>query len=213
MGRAMIEPSTTIFLLSPANLGGQRARTLLNPTARFPLAQHLRTEGATIADAFSFVSGLYFRGKVAYARRFGRAPEGNAAALVMTAGGGLCPLDEVITVERLQRWAGVAIHHANDHFTAPMIRHAHELLDVHDEQARFVLLGSVATQKYVRPLLEVFGDRLLFPADFAGRGDMARGSLMLRAADAGRELAYVEVETALQEGAPSRGRLARLPTR
>jgi hypothetical protein len=186
---------------------------LLTPTARFPLARRLREEGASIADAFSFVSGLYFRGKVAYARRFGWAPEGKPAALVMTAGGGLCPLDEPVTVERLRRWAGVAIHHANAHFTAPMIRHAHELLDAHDERARFVLLGSVATEKYVRPLLEVFGDRLLCPGEFAGRGDMARGSLMLRAVDAGNELAYVEVESALQDGPPSRARLARLPGR
>jgi hypothetical protein len=209
----MTAQAATIFLLSPANLAGQRARMLLNPAARFPLAQRLHAEGAPIADAFSFVSGLYFRGKVAYARRFGWAPAAKPAALVMTAGGGLCPLDEVVTVDRLQRWAGVAIHHANDHFTAPMIRHAHELLDAHDEQARFVLLGSVATQKYVRPLLEVFGDRLLFPGDFAGRGDMARGSLMLKAVDAAAELAYVEVEAALRDGAPSRARLARLPAR
>jgi hypothetical protein len=203
----------TIFLLSPANLGGQRARLLLSPGARSPLARRLRQEGAPLADAFSFVSGLYFRGKVAYVRRFGHAPEGMPAGLVMTAGGGLCPLDELVTVQRLQRWAGVSIHHANPHFTAPMTRHACELLEAHDEHARFVLLGSVASQKYVAPLLEVFGDRLLFPGDFAGRGDMSRGALMLRAVEAERELSYAEVGAALEDGAPSRGRLARLPAR
>ena len=46
---------------------------------------------------------------------------------------------------------------------------------------QFVLLGSVATDKYVGPLLDVFGDRLYFPATFAGRGDMSRGGLLLRA--------------------------------
>lgn len=205
---------TTIFLLSPVNLGGQRARLLMNPAADFPLAQRLRAgEGAPLAETFSFVSGLYFRGKAAYAGRFGRAPGTLPAALVMTAGGGLCPLDEPITLERLRRWAGVSIDQANPHFTAPMIRHAHELLQAHDERARFVLLGSVATRKYVAPLLDVFGDRLLFPADFAGRGDMSRGSTMLRAVREDRELAYVEVEGAVEGGPPSRAGMARLPTR
>jgi hypothetical protein len=209
----MSAQAATVFLLSPANLAGQRARVLMNPAAQFPLARRLREEGVTLADAFSFVSGLYFRGKVAYARRFGQAPAEMPAGLVMTAGGGLCPLDERITVERLRRWAAVSIHHANPHFTAPMIRHACELLEAYGERARFVLLGSVATQKYVTPLLEVFGDRLLFPGDFAGRGDMSRGALLLRAVEADRELAYAEVESALQDGAPSRARLARLPAR
>jgi hypothetical protein len=210
----MSAAAATIFLLSPATLGGQRGRMLMNPVAAFPLARQLRqAEGATLADAFSFVSGLYFRGKVTYARRFGRAPDGRPAALVMTAGGGLCPLDERITLERLRRWATVSIHDANPHFTAPMIRHACELLESHDERARFVLLGSVATRKYVAPLLDVFGDRLLFPGDFAGRGDMSRGALLLRAVREDRELAYVEVEGAVEAGAPSRGRLARLPLR
>ena len=136
-----------------------------------------------------------------------------SGALVMTAGGGLCPLDERITLERLQRWAGVSVHHANPHFTAPMTRHAHELLEAHDEHARFVLLGSVSTQKYVAPLLGVFGERLLFPADFAGRGDMKRGSLLLQAVREDRELTYVELEGALEDGAPSRGKLSRLPAR
>jgi hypothetical protein len=205
--------AATIFLLSPANLGGQRGRLLMNPSAAFPLALRLRAGGAPLADAFSFVSGLYFRGKVAYARRFGRARGGLPAALVMTPGGGLCPLDEPLTLERLQRWAGVSIDHANLHFTAPMTRHAHELLQAHDEETRFVLLGSVATRKYVTPLLEVFGDRLLFPAEFAGRGDMSRGKLLLGAVREERELDYVELESAVQDGAPSRGRLARLPAR
>jgi hypothetical protein len=204
----------TIFLISPANLAGQRARTLMNPVAPFPLARRLREpDGAPLAEAFSFVSGLYFRGKVTYARRFGRAPEPLPAAHVMTAGGGLCPLDEPVTLERLRRWAGVTIDQANPHFTAPMLRHAHELLQAHDERARFVLLGSVATRKYVAPLLDVFGDRLLFPAELAGRGDMSRGATLLRAVREDRELTYVEVEGAVDDGPPSRRSLDRLPSR
>ncbi len=65
-----------------------------------------------------------------------------------------------------------------------------------------VLLGSIASQKYVAVLGAVFGSRLLFPRDFVGRGDMSRGGLLLRAARAGAELAYESVL-----GAERRGKL------
>jgi hypothetical protein len=87
----------------------------------------------------------------------------------------------------------VPISENNPHFTAPLLRHASLLLDRHDAATRFVLLGSVASNKYVAPLLEVFSERLLFPADFAGMGDMSRGALMLRAARDGQELDYAPV--------------------
>jgi hypothetical protein len=72
-------------------------------------------------------------------------------------------------------------------------RQASALLDSEPESTRFVLLGSVASAKYVRPLLETFGDRLLYPVEFAGRGDMSRGALLLAAAREGRELEYAPV--------------------
>jgi hypothetical protein len=185
------------MLLSPARLDGERGRVLMNPDADFPLAKALRsTEGAALGSVFSFVSGLYFRGKASYAREFARTRNGLPSALVMTAGGGLCSLDEPVTLDRLRGWARVSVHEDNPHFTAPLFRHASELLDAHGESARFVLLGSVASKKYVVPLLEVFGERLLFPRDFAGRGDMSRGSLLLRAVRESRELDYVPVADA-----------------
>lgn len=142
---------------------------------------------------FSFVSGSYFRGKSSYAEAFGRAPPGLPSALVMTAGGGLCPLDEPITLERLRDWSKVAVREDNPHFTAPLLRHAAELLQARGDATRFVLLGSLATEKYVAPLSEIFGERLLFPIEFVGRGDMSRGSLLLSAVREGRELAYASV--------------------
>ena len=167
---------------------------LLNEAADFDLARELRSpEGAPLASVFSFVSGLYFRGKVTYARQFGRAREGLPAAHVLTAGGGLCLLDEPVTADRLRRWATVKVHENNPHFTAPLSRHASELLDAHDDTTRFVLLGSVATAKYTEPLLDVFGDRLFVPNDFVGLGDMKRGSLLLRAVREKKELAYATI--------------------
>jgi hypothetical protein len=68
--------------------------------------------------------------------------------------------------------------------------------------AEFVLLGSVATGKYVDVLLEVVGERLLFPTAFIGRGDMSRGALLLRAARDGRELAYEAAALALRRLGP-----------
>jgi hypothetical protein len=189
-----VSASSTVFLLSPANLSGKRGQMVMNPEAGFALARALRSEdGAPLAAVFSFVSGLYFRGKVSYAKAFGHAPGGMASAYVMVAGGGLCPLDEPVTLPRLRDWQKVSVSERNPHFTAPLMRHASLLLDRHDAATRFVLLGSVASNKYVAPLLEVFSERLLFPLDFAGRGDMSRGALMLRAARDGQELAYAPV--------------------
>ncbi len=79
-----------VFLLSPAHCGGKRAALLLNERATFDLAARLRSPGGvTLGEAFSFVSGLYFRGKLAYAVRFARAPAGVAGAQVITTNRGL----------------------------------------------------------------------------------------------------------------------------
>ena len=191
----------TIFLLSPAHLGGVRGRMVLNPGAGFPLARALHVDGtATLGAVFSFVSGLYFRGKAAYATAFARPPDDGAGALVISAGEGLRPLHEPVTVPRLRAWAEVDIDEDNDAFTGPLVEDAAALERAYGATTRFVLLGSVASDKYVRPLTCVFGDHLLFPCDFVGRGDMSRGALMLRAARAGAELDYQPVETAIRRG-------------
>jgi hypothetical protein len=142
---------------------------------------------------YSFVSGLYFRGKKAYAEAFGRAPAGLSAGLVISPSEGLRFLYEPVTVERLRRWAHVSIDAGNRAFTEPLVEHAAALDRAFGTNARFVLLGSVATDKYVEPLGKVLGERLLFPPEFIGRGDMSRGSLLLQAARAGQELAYAPI--------------------
>jgi hypothetical protein len=47
----------------------------------------------------------------------------------------------------------------------------------------------------------IFGARLLFPADFVGRGDMSRGGLMLRSVSSAEELRYIPVAGAVRHGA------------
>ena len=63
-----------------------------------------------------------------------------------------------------------------------------------------VLLGSIASGKYVEVLQGIFGERLMFPADFVGRGDMSRGGLMLRSASSLNELRYIPLAGAVRRG-------------
>jgi predicted kinase len=191
-----------MFLLSPCNLGGERAKVVFHPRSPFPVAEQLHSpEGAPLGELMSFVSGLYFRGKMTYAKTFGRAPGGLEGALVISPGEGLRFLHERITLERLRGWADVSIDAKNTRFTEPLVAHASALDRAHGARMRFVLLGSVATDKYVKPLSSVFGDRLLFPTDFVGRGDMSRGAILLRAAKAGRELDYAPIQHSERHGA------------
>jgi len=174
---------------------------VLNPRAEFPLARRLRSAaGVPLGEVFSFVSGLYFRGKHAYAQAFGRPPAELARGLVISAGDGLCPLDEPVTLSRLEDWATVSVDAANPRFVEPLVEHAVALERAHGSNTRFVLLGSVATDKYVVPLCRVLGDHLLFPPDFVGRGDMSRGALLLKAVRESQELAYAAVEGAVRRG-------------
>jgi hypothetical protein len=192
--------SNRIFLLSPANASGERARMVLNDRAQFELAVQLRREGARIADVFAFVSGLYFRGKVTYARAFSSPPGHVPGALVITPGRGLLPVDTVVTLDTLREMANVPIDLRDNRYLEPLARDAQLLNEAAGSGCDIVLLGSIATAKYVQPLLEVFGDRLLFPSEFVGRGDMSRGGLLLRCSRAGEELSYVPVRDANRHG-------------
>jgi len=189
-----------VFLLSPAHCGGKRAGYLFNDSATFDLARRIRQPGGVpLGEVFSFVSGLYFRGKVAYARAFGRPPDGVSGALVITTNRGLVPADTTVTLKDLRDMGCVDISAEERRYRRPLARDAKALAGLKAE-CQFVLLGSVATGKYVDALLDVFGERLLFPEEFVGRGDMSRGGLMLRRVDERRELTYVPVAGATRHG-------------
>lgn len=186
-----------VFLLSPANCGGERAKLLFNQSAQFDLARRVRSgEGAPLGEIFAFLSGLYFRGKLAYARRFAPSPDD---ALVITSNRGLVSPDARVTLEELRALGDVPIDARDLRYREPFERDAVALAR-RATGAQVILLGSVASGKYVDVLLEVFGARLHFPGDFVGRGDMSRGGLMLRAVDAGVELPYVPVSGAVRRG-------------
>jgi hypothetical protein len=167
--------------------------------AKTDLACRLRQEGVPLGELFSFVSSLYFRGKLAYAQAFSTPPPGICGVFVITSDSGLVPPDARLTLDRLREIAKTNIDAADQRYRVPLMRDCHLLRETTTE-CDVVLLGSIATQKYVEPLLEVFGDRLLFPQEFAGRGDMSRGGLMLRAVEKSEQLIYIPVLHAKRQG-------------
>ena len=175
-----------IFLLSPAHCGGLRAQMVLSERASFALALRVRVgTGAPLGEVFSFLSGLYFRGKLAYARAFASPSDGRPQ-----------PVD----LAGLRRFASVDIAGDDPRYRGPLDRDVQRLARRIGPGGEVVLLGSIATGKYVEPLLAVLGERLRFPVEFVGRGDMSRGGLLLRSARAGTELTYVGVRDAVRRG-------------
>jgi len=156
------------------------------------LARRLRSsEGATIGEVFTFMSGLYFRGKLAYASAFAKPPLDCAGVQVIVPGQGLCPPRAVIDLAGLRAIARIPVDPGDRRYTGPLQRDATRLAQRLHPADAVVLLGSIATPKYLEPLQAVLGSRLRFPQEFVGRGDMSRGALMLRCAAEGRELTYI----------------------
>jgi hypothetical protein len=189
-----------IFLLSPANASGIRGKRLLSGRTQFDLALRLRTTGAPLGEIFSFMSALYFRGKLAYAQRFANPPAGLAGIFVITSSRGLLVPEAIVTLEELRAMSSARIDHNSREYRVPLERDARLLSESSGNDTQVVLLGSIATQKYVAPLLEIFGKRLVFPCDFIGRGDMSRGGLLLRCSRDSTQLKYVAVADARRRG-------------
>lgn len=195
-----------VFLLSPANCSGKRAQQLLRPDARGELATRLRSDqGLALGALFAFMSGLYFRGKLAYATRFAAPPRADHPAVgsgvhIITPNGGLRDPSTIVRHDDVIAFSKVSIDVENSAYRQPLEESARRLsaaLDV----GQVVLLGSIASPKYVDVLLEIFGTRLCFPSSFVGRGDMSRGGLLLRQVASGEELDYVPVAGAVRHGA------------
>ena len=193
-------PGERIFLLSPANAGGERAQRLLSADCRTELALRLRAEGIRLGELFSFMSALYFRGKLAYAERFAAPAQNCAGVLVITPSRGLRLPSEIITVRDLEEMAAGRVDVEDERYLGPLKRDAERIRASLGKETQVVLLGSIATPKYVEPLAEVFGERLVFPAEFVGRGDMSRGGLLLKCTREAVELEYVRIAAA-QSGA------------
>lgn len=219
----------TIFLLSPARLDGARGRRLLEGGGPDDLAAALAGEGAALADVFAHISSLYFRGKRAYARRFATPPVGVNGGWIVTSDRGLVPTDTLVDLDDLKEMAEGDIDRERDAYAGPLRATARDLRTaledangsrtesgddlptgpadvtpsgpaVERRSYRVVLLGSLASNRYVEPLLDVFRARLEAPTTFVGRGDMSRGGLMLRCVRAGEELEYRPVRELPRRG-------------
>ena len=183
-----------VFLISPANCNGVRARWILGPTGRSDLAKRLRqADGAPLGEVFAFLSALYFRGKLTYARAFARPPLNTEGVLIITPTAGLLPPDSLVRLSRLRGFSRVPISLKNRSYRGSLLRAVKKLASNIGPDCEVVLLGSIASGKYLDILNRVFGARLRVPAEFIGRGDMSRGALMLRCVKEQRELDYITV--------------------
>ncbi len=192
-----------MFLLSPAYCGGRRAGLALKPEAAFLLAQQLRAGTLELGVAFAFFSGLYFRGKLAYAQTFG--PPGST--LIITPTRGLMSPLERVTPALIREFAEVDVTLDDLRYRGPLERDVNLLARDLPPGAKVVLLGSVSSGKYVDLLLPLLGDRLHYPTAFVGRGDMSRGGLLLRCVDEGNELDYEPLQAGVRPRGPRPPRL------
>jgi hypothetical protein len=180
-------------LLSPANLAGPRGQ-LLRTSRQVPLAARLRAgERVPLGEVYTFISALYFRGKLAYANAF--AP---GRSFVITPCLGLLAPSTPVGEQELDALASVPIDATEPRYLEPLLRDVTKM--AHEWPGEVVLLGSIASPKYTQPLIDVLGSRLVFPATFVGRGDMSRGGVLLRAVRAGEELDYIPVSGAVLRG-------------
>jgi hypothetical protein len=200
----------TLFLLSPAYCGGRRAKIVLRADSSLDIAQRLRAGTLTLAEAFTFMSGLYFRGKITYARAFTANPD---ATLIITPTRGLQSPESDISADLIREFASIDIISGDSRYLEPLEHDLARLAARLPPTARVVLLGSVATGKYVDVLVRWLGSRLHFPVAFVGRGDMSRGGLLLRHAASGVELDYEVLKINGQRRGPRPPKLDPLPGR
>lgn len=181
-----------VFVLSPANCNGLRSRWVLNKNSRAELARRLRRDGAPLGEVFSFLSALYFRGKLAYAQAFADPPAGCPGIMIITPTAGLVPHDTIIRLAKLRGFSRGCIHVKNHAYVSLLQRTAKKLAARMGPDCELVLLGSLATGKYLDLLAPIYGNRLRVPEKFIGLGDMSRGGLLLRCVRENRQLDYID---------------------
>ena len=173
---------------------------VLRPRARFELARRLQGKGVPLGELFSFLSGLYFRGKLSYAATFADPPASCPGVLVITPCRGLLTPETRISAGDLRVFAATEIGEDIEAYTRPLSRDARRLARRAGPETEIILLGSIATGKYMNILLKSFGPQLRFPRDFVARGDMSRGGLLLRRAEDREELEYIAAQGAVVHG-------------
>jgi hypothetical protein len=110
-----------VFLLSRAYTSAIRGQLLLNSNSEFELAQRIRRQGAPLGELFSFISSLYFRGKLPYAKA------GFPSTLVVTTSRGLLLPETVITLDDLLEMSAVSIDPGDARYREPLCQDARAL--------------------------------------------------------------------------------------
>lgn len=180
-----------VFVLSPASCNGLRARSVLKKNSRSDLARRLRGEGVPLGEVFTYLSALYFRGKLAYAQAYAEPPAGCPGIMIITPTAGLMRHDVSIRMPRLRGFARVPIHLKNRRYCSTLKQSASKLAIDTGSDCELILLGSIGTGKYLDILGPIFGSRLRIPREFVGLGDMSRGGLLLRCVRENRQLNYI----------------------
>src|SRR2546429_6345529 len=117
-----------VFLLSPAYAGGLRAKLIMSERAQFDLARRLRSDTPPmLGEVFTFLSGLYFRGKLAYANAFAPSRRRRSSVLVITPTRGLVPAASPIGLADLREFAEVDIHENDPRYRVPLERDVQRL--------------------------------------------------------------------------------------
>lgn len=183
-----------LFLLSPATAHGAKARVLLQDPPRTPAATWLRSsDGMPLAAVFTYLSGLYFTGKLAYARAFANISPPLEGVYVLTMSDGLLSPAAPVSADMLRRFAAAADGSADGRDR--LIQSARTIAAALGEApCEVVFLGSVHSSKYTELLEPVFGDRLRFPRELVRRGQLERGAILLERATARRELDYITLD-------------------
>jgi hypothetical protein len=151
-----------------------------------------------LGEVFSFLSGLYFRGKLEYARAFARPAADAWGVRIITMTDGLVSPDTLISSADLDRYADY--QGSVPARTSPLETTARALLERIGHEADVVLLGSVGTGKYSDVLTPIFGQQLLFPRDVLHVGQLARGAIFLQRTKELKELEYVPVADIVRRG-------------
>lgn len=189
-----------IFLLSPATAHGARARGLIAPEPRSPTARQLASAGMRLGDVFTYLSGLYFNGKLTYARRYATPPAslGGEGIYIITMTDGILTPDHRVCVDDLRRYA--AAERQTDEGRHAFEVSARALAMTIGPRCDVVFMGSVASGKYTDIIEPAFGERLLFPLELVGRGQLSRGALLFRCVKEDRELEYALMSELVDRG-------------
>ena len=158
----------------------------MRPEAETDLARRLRAGTLELGTAFAFFSGLYFRGKLGYARHFA----GDEMTFIITPTRGLMATTDLVDPDLIREFASLDVAEGDHRYRKPLERDVRALAKRISKRAQVVLLGSVSSGKYVDVLQPLLGERLCYPTSFIGRGDMSRGGLLLRCVADDTELEY-----------------------